>query len=320
MWPSLLLMGVPRRPALSQPAPAYVPDLSVRCAWNTVQASARVDKGSLNYGVHTTQTRFGCADPSSTEEKSGAPNNPCPSGKACPWPLGAPRTRTAGVALRRRRRTLNARGARARPSQKVVPLASGADRQADRAQTSSGANSARRSPSRSRTRRSRTSRTGMVRHANVQAPSARPGESRPVEAGVPEAATASNLDDLDDEALMAADFEEDEADNSGTDVGEQEDEQLAQALPGSPRRRKPSSRRRCRSPRTWRSARRESEPHAQRAQGRRLTMRRGERRPSARRRPRRQTLQQPSAPRLLCRQPRRSGGRSSSTLYLPTTT
>ena len=73
----------------------------------------------------------------------------------------------------------------------------------------------------------------MVRHANVQAPSARPGESRPVEAGVPEAATASNLDDLDDEALMAADFEEGqghEADNSGTDVGEQEDEQLAQAL------------------------------------------------------------------------------------------
>ena len=143
------------------------------------------------------------------------------------------------------------------------------------------------------------------------------------EAGVPAAAAASNLDDLDDEALMAADFEEGqghEADNSGTDVGEQEDEQLAQALPGSPRRRKPSSRRRCRSPRTWRSARRGSEPHAQRAQGRRLTMRRGERRPSARRRPRRQTLQQPSAPRLLCRQPRRSGGRSSSTLYLPTTT
>ena len=241
--------------------------------------------------------------------------------RAHAWPLGAPRTRTAGVALRRRRRTLNARGARARPSQKVVPLASGADRQADRAQTSSGANSARRSPSRSRTRRSRTSRTGMVRHANVQAPSARPGESRPVEAGVPEAATASNLDDLDDEALMAADFEEGqghEADNSGTDVGEQEDEQLAQALPGSPRRRKPSSRRRCRSPRTWRSARRGSEPHAQRAQGRRLTMRRGERRPSARRRPRRQTLQLPNAPRLLCRHPRRSGGRSSTTLYHPT--
>ena len=56
------------------------------------------------------------------------------------------------------------------------------------------------------------------------------------EAGVPEAAAASNLDDLDDEALMAADFEEGqghETDNNGMDVGEQEDEQLAQGLRGS---------------------------------------------------------------------------------------